>query len=140
MRSAEELRLLARFGFVLGVVALVGCGGSARIELSGDVTHGGKPIPTGRIYFDPDISRGNKGPQGFAEIKDGRYDTRNDGRGAVAGPTIVKIDANDGSFGPGQGLPLFDEFSIPTEISSSSQNFDVPANAPKTRKVPAKKM
>jgi hypothetical protein len=122
--------------------AALGCGGANTIDISGEVKFGGKPIPAGRIYFTPDSSKGNEGPQGFAEITDGKYDTRREGRGAVAGANIVKIAGNDGSRGNGMGLPLFDDFSQPAMIptSAATQDFDVPANAPKTRKVTAKKM
>jgi hypothetical protein len=123
-------------------LALLGCGGVRRVEVSGEVKFGGKPIPAGRIYFTPDSSKGNNGPQGFTAIKDGRFDTRDGGQGATGGPTIVKIAGNDGSMGDGRGLPLFDEFSINADLpaESSTQNYDVPANAPKTQKIPTRKM
>ena len=33
--------------------------------------HPERPIPAGRIYFRPDSSKGNNGPEGFAAIKNG---------------------------------------------------------------------
>jgi hypothetical protein len=129
-------------GIVAIALAIVGCGGSvSRIEISGSASFGGKPIPGGRIYFTPDTKKGNQGPQGFAEIKEGRFDTRDDGRGAVSGAMIVQIVGNDGSLGEGKGIPLFDDYSLPTEISAASSplSFDVPANAPKTMKMPKRK-
>jgi hypothetical protein len=139
---SDGMRRLGGCGVVAVSLALVGCGGVHRIEVSGEAHFGGKPIPAGRIYFTPDSAKGNNGPQGFAEIKAGRFDTRDGGQGATGGPTIVIIAGNDGSMGNGQGLPLFDDFSITADIpaQSSTQNYDVPANAPKTRKVPVRKM
>jgi hypothetical protein len=141
-RRGVEMRCFGACGIVTISLALVGCGGTHRNEVSGDVTFAGKAIPAGRIYFTPDTSKGNDGPQGWAEIKNGRFDTRDGGQGAVGGPMNVVIAGNDGAKGDGQGLPLFDDFSIKIDLpaESSTQKFDVPANAPKTRKVPTRKM
>jgi hypothetical protein len=138
--SPKPERRLSSVAAAIALVGLVGCGGSRTLELSGTATFGGKPIPAGRIYFTPDTKKGNNGPQGFAEIKDGTFDTRDGGRGPVGGPTIVILAGNDGSFGNGQGLPLFDDYSQSVELSASGPNsFDVPANAPKPKLVPAKR-
>jgi hypothetical protein len=137
---------MRRFG-VCGVVAVllgtVGCGGGLRRnDVSGEVHFAGKPIPAGRIYFTPDTAKGNDGPQGFAEIKEGKFDTRDNGQGAIGGAMIVIVAGNDGTLGNGAGTPLFDDYSIKADLpaTSSTQNFDVPANAPKMRKIPVRKM
>jgi hypothetical protein len=139
---AGRIRILGACGIV-GLALVVGCGGGvSRIEVSGEVTFGGKPIPGGRIYFTPDSKKGNQGPQGFAEIREGKFDTREGGRGAVAGPNDVLIVGNDGSLGEGKGVPLFDDYTLSAELpaASSVQKFEVPASAPKTMRLPKRKM
>jgi hypothetical protein len=102
-RSAAEVRRrnavaagLWRAG-VTGVflALLVGCGprGPERFRVSGTVTHAGKPVQLGRVVFEPDAARGNDGPQGFAPIENGRFDTAGPHcKGTVGGPTRVRID------------------------------------------------
>src|SRR5205807_6772258 len=76
---------------VAACLAAPGCGGSRGVEVSGEVTFDGKPVPAGRIYFNPDVTKGNDGPQGYAEIHDGKFDTSKGGKGACGGPTVVVI-------------------------------------------------
>lgn len=80
-------------GFV--VVCLVGCGGSrgpTLYRLTGEVLFDGKPVPYGRIEFEPDTTRGNSGGMGYAEVVDGKYDTSGSGgRGVVGGPHVVRV-------------------------------------------------
>jgi len=91
----SSTKLFAITGF-LACLALAPCGcggggdGPSRFDVSGSVTFNSQPVPFGRVVFDPDTAAGNKGPQGFAEIRDGSYDTRS-GRGTVGGPHIVRI-------------------------------------------------
>jgi hypothetical protein len=86
-------------------VLFAGCGGSKRYEVSGRVTYDGRPLPAGVIYFDPDVTRRNDGPQGYAIIKDGAYSTAaKGGRGVAGGPYVVRIEGFDGK--PGAELPL----------------------------------
>lgn len=82
---------------VLGLGVWVGCGGSdgpTRYRYSGKVTFNGQPVPAGEIIFEPDGRAGNKGPQGFAQISNGRYDTGRD-KGSVGGPQIVRLRGYD---------------------------------------------
>lgn len=82
---------------VLGI-AFTGCGGTAGFDVSGKVTFGGKPIPKGKIYFFPDGSKKNTGASGFADIKDGTYNTASPGgQKIIGGPMIVKIEGFDPS-------------------------------------------
>jgi hypothetical protein len=118
------------------VLAAVGCGGSQLVEVSGEVTFDGKPVPAGRIYFTTDTTKGNDGPQGFAEIHDGKFDTRKNGRGAWGGPTVVSIKGFDGNMegaGNAVGRPLFKEHKVSIDLprESCTQNFTVPAAAAK---------
>ncbi len=119
-----------------------GCGGKDRVEISGKVTFDGKPLPAGRIYFTPDSSKGNEGPQGFAAIENGQFDTRKNGMGAPGGPTIVSIQGYEATGEPTrpQGKKLFEEHQIAIDLprQSSTQNFEVPASAAeKLREGPA---
>ena len=77
------------------LTASCGRSGPDRYNLSGVVKYEGKPIPVGFIYFNPDESKGNKGPGSGAEIKNGQYSTPA-GAGIIGGPMIVKIDGYDG--------------------------------------------
>jgi hypothetical protein len=115
--------------------AVAGCadGPSDRVvHVSGTVTHRGKPLPLGMIIFEPDPGKGNSGPQGHAGIKDGKFDTRLSGKGAVVGPLIVRITGGDGvnpePFTP-FGRMLFDEYVTRVDLSkdTATLTFDVPA-------------
>jgi hypothetical protein len=126
--------LLRRSAAALGCAALLvtcalsaGCGdGSGRVELSGTVTFNGQPVPAGKIYFSPDPAKGNKGPQGYADIKDGKFDTARTGKGGVTGPVIVHIE---GLSAGDQPQPLFAAYEVPADLSgkSSGLTYDVPA-------------
>lgn len=114
----------------------IGCGsadGPNRVRVSGKVTFQGKPVPVGAIYFDPDTSKGNEGPQGFAPIKDGQYDTSRDGTGVVGGPHRVRIAGFDGvasSDDAPQGRPLFPPYTTTVDLPKESvqKDFDIPAS------------
>ena len=73
---------------VLLACLTIGCGNEKTYRVSGKVTFKGQPVPEGRIFFMPDPSKGNKGPSGSAEIKNGRYDTDAGGRGVVGGAML----------------------------------------------------
>src|SRR4051812_13383796 len=96
--SARQLILRSCPASVLlsAAIFLGGCAASERNDVSGEITYDGKPVPAGRIYFTPDLDKGNDGPQGYAPIKDGKYDTRKDGQGATGGPMIVVIKGYNG--------------------------------------------
>ena len=123
---------------VAALFLLAGCGGpgDGRLPLQGKVTYGGQPVPFGTIYFDPDASKGNAGPQGSGEIRDGIYKT-NPGFGAIAGFHVVRITAYDGQKPPGpegkmlpHGNPLPDyrtQIDIPK--GARALDFEMPAKA-----------
>jgi hypothetical protein len=78
----------------LSCLALVGCGPSLpeTATVSGRVTFNGKPVPRGRVVFQPE-----KGRQASAALDaDGRYTltTFKDGDGALLGKHIVTITAS----------------------------------------------
>jgi hypothetical protein len=105
----------AALAVVLGFLG--GCGSSdGRNPVTGTVTYDGHPLRYGTIQFDPDTKKGNKGPQGSAEIRDGHYATA-PGFGPVAGPHIVRITG--WSAGPEAGMlppPIVSEYETTVEI------------------------
>lgn len=79
---------------VVGLIAVVagGCGPKdkrIRNRVTGAITHGGQPVMSGEIMFLPDDSKQNRGPQGLAIIKDGRYDTKGSRAPGVDGGAMV---------------------------------------------------
>lgn len=96
---------LARVGLTLGLACVAGCGDAiVRTQVSGAVIYDGQAVPVGRIYFNPDASKQNDGPQGYADIKDGRYDTRLSGKAPVPGALLVRVEGFDGQ--PEEGRPI----------------------------------
>ena len=116
---------------ILGITGL-GCGnqGPRRFHLTGKVTYGGQSVPAGQIFFDPDVSKNNDGPAGFAFIKNGSFDTRLDGRQHIGGPHQIRIQAFDGK--PGSELPLgrmmAPEYTTSADLPSENgqRDFEVP--------------
>lgn len=114
-------------GVVMLCLALGGCDrGPAVYHVRGEVTHAGKPVPAGTIIFEPDASRGNKGPAGMATILAGKYDTRSTlGRGTIGGPHIVRITGIERVEGkdPGGevavGRPLFENWSVKEDLPAA---------------------
>jgi hypothetical protein len=121
----------------LTCVLVAGCSqGPRRYHVSGTVTHQGKPLPAGVIFFTPDIRQGNDGPQGYAIIKEGHYDTTEPGgKGVLGGAHTVRIEGFDGK--PGNelplGKPLFTDYQTTVDFpkGEATQNFDVPGKRKK---------
>lgn len=124
---------------VLALCAVLsgGCGTPANVaHVSGTVTVDGKPLPAGMVVFEPDPAKGGRGPQGRADIKDGRFDTRLAGAAAALGPQVVRITGGDGvnpePFTP-FGKLLFEEHTVRLDVSKdqSPLQLDVPGRAAK---------
>ena len=137
-KTRSSLSQLSILLLVFGLVSAIGCGGSdgpKRYDLSGTVTFDGKPIPAGSIIFQPNASAGNSGPQGAAEIRDGKYDTSANGKGMIGGPHIVRITGFDGIAETEMDIvkPLFAEYQIEVDLpeESGAKDFEVPGDAPK---------
>jgi len=125
----------------LAVFAL-GCGDGKAYRFQGKVTFKNQSIVAGKIYFNPDTSKGNTGPSGFADIKDGAYDTSaTGGRGYGGGPTIIAIEGFDPSAkgakdkGDTSGettikalFPRY-EFTMDLPKEGQTKDFDVPGDA-----------
>jgi hypothetical protein len=115
--------------------------------VSGKVTFKGQPVPAGKIYLTPDSSKGNTGVAGYADIKDGAYDTSAaGGRGAPAGAVIISVDGFDPTPPPGADpevtmTKLFTGYQKSVELPAggSVQDIDVPVEAANGPKQPAAK-
>ena len=125
---------LLGIGGAIACSLVLGCGGSSydgppRHSLQGNVTYNGQAVPSGSISFEPDTSKGGKGPGLMTEIRDGHYTTPSD-RGVVSGATIVHITGNDGkvSATSESGTPLFEEFitSVDLPDTETTHDFEVP--------------
>lgn len=133
--SAEPGRMLMAALVAAALPLMSGCGdrGPRRYRISGTVACAGKPVPLGRIVFDPDIAQGNAGPQGFAAIENGRYDTSAPHcKGTVGGPMVVRIDGvqtGGGEDVASSGRSLFPTHELRVDLpkSDTTRDFDVPA-------------
>lgn len=102
---------------------LLGCGGEARYDISGSVTHKGEPVPNGLIVFTQEGQRG-----GHAMIVNGKYDTASETElGAMAGAcnvTIKGFEPADPDNPEAPEKPLFPPYATTIEITSSKSNVD----------------
>jgi hypothetical protein len=120
---------------LLVALGIPGCGGPdgpPRYPVEGTVTYQGEPVPVGRIVFEPDDSKGIRGPAASATIDEGRFETR-PGKGAVGGPHRVRIQGYEGG-GSGEapmGPLLFSEHRTTVDLpeEASTHDFEVPASA-----------
>lgn len=116
-------------GVALLAGLLTGCSGSGPYDVSGTVTFRGKPVPIGLVVIEPDASHGNTGTQTQGLIQDGSYRTL-PGLGAIAGPVVVTVSANDGQPKPAWpfGKLLFKTYQFRCELPhhSSTLNIEVP--------------
>jgi hypothetical protein len=101
--------------------------------VSGTVTYDGKPIPMGLIFFDPDVTKGTGGMQGFAEISNGKYNTAENGQGVRGGAYEVRVNGFDGKVAPDSpaGQPLFPEYRGATDLPKEDSTYDL--DVPKQR-------
>ena len=121
---------------ILLLAVTAGCGrrGPERFRVSGTVTHAGKPVQLGRVVFEPDTARGNDGPQGFAPIEHGRFDTTGPHcKGTVGGPTRVRIDGFEmtgGEDAAASGKLLFPPYEEAIDLPRADlvRDFVVPAS------------
>lgn len=140
MKVPHPLHPLSMIGLFLLTLPLCGCGGKEPanvVHVSGTVNYRGKPIPVGMIVFEPDPAKGNSGPQGHADIKDGKFDTRLSKKGAAVGAQIVRITGGDGvnpeAFTPFGNL-LFDEYVVRMELSKEQPPLQLDVSSRKMTK------
>jgi len=117
-------------GLALGLASFAGCTKQEKLyRVSGVVTYEGKPIPKGVIHFVPQTD----GPQGFANIWDGKYDTAKEGKGVRGGSYDVRVggfdgkEANEAPF----GQALFPEYTGTKELPAEDSTYDL--DVPKRR-------
>lgn len=125
---------MTRYGAIsliaITILGIVGCGEqSNRKVVTGTVTWRGQPVPVGLLVFDPDVKRGNRGPQGGAKILEGRFDTRNDdSKGCVPGAHTVTVFGYSGqnvSKFRNFGDPLFEPHNLEVVIPEEGGNLDL---------------
>jgi hypothetical protein len=130
-----NMTIATRIALVIGawslvILASLGCSNEEkRYRVSGTVTYSGKPIPKGLIFFDPKT----KGPQGFANIVEGKYDTAQQGKGIRGGSYDVRVNGFDGKEAPEApfGQALFPEYTGTKELPEADSTYDL--DIPKSR-------
>lgn len=118
---------------MVGILS-AGCGGSRDgiVQIQGEVTYDGQPVPTGRIDFIPVGNEGATGSGGYAMIKAGAFDTRTDGKGLAPGNYLARLNGFDGVAGSdgesSYGKLLFERYEQEIEITPGQEaiRFDVP--------------
>lgn len=107
-----------------------GCGGNdgpKRYRITGTITFKGEPVPVGYIQFIPEPA--TRGPEGFAEVLDGKFSTDNYGRGVIGGPHKVIIEGSSGGE-PNedgeipQGEKLFDKYETTYTFDEANSEVD----------------
>ncbi len=124
--------MMARaLGLLMVMALLVGCGSGDSVRqynISGSVKFNGQPVKYGRIIFDPDRTAGNNGPQGMAEINDGKYDTSSGGKGVMGGKYDVIISGftDKPNFNDESVIvkPLFPENKRKAELPNATTTLD----------------
>ncbi|MEN1678990.1 MAG: hypothetical protein AAGJ46_05325 [Planctomycetota bacterium] len=119
-----------RFAYWLpiAIIALcvAGCGksGIPRYTVAGEVRYAGEPVPKGKLTFEPDRERENRGPATTAKIENGRFRTPS-GMGTVGGPIAVVVYGFDGS-PPNEvsayGKPLFPPYETTIDVDSDTSD------------------
>jgi hypothetical protein len=123
--------------FAIGLIAtalVAGCSdkGPTRYRVSGDAKFNGTPIVFGDVVFTPDGSKQNSGPQGIAQIRDGKFDTAGpDGKGVAGGPTAVKVTVHSGPLDKGGKFICEYEYTVDLARGDTTLNIEVPASAVK---------
>jgi len=115
---------LAFGAWSLVICLLAGCSQEEKLHrVSGTVSFNGKPVPKGLIFFDPK----EKGPQGFANIEDGKYDTSQQGKGVRGGDYAIRVNGFDGKVGNDApfGQALFPEYNGAKELPQADSTYDL---------------
>ncbi|MCS6866041.1 MAG: hypothetical protein RMJ56_17180 [Gemmataceae bacterium] len=124
-RDCENFRLVLII-LTSSFVIFSGCGepmDANLVHVQGKVTLNGVPVPMGMVIFQPNSTKGNRGPQSHANIRNGIFDTRQSGKPVVLGPQRVLIyggDGNDPDPDNPFGKTLIQEHLIHIDISRDS--------------------
>jgi hypothetical protein len=132
-----KLRIVLFLSWFVCVALLAGCAKEDPLyRVFGTVNCNGKPVPKGNIYFDPDPMKGGKGTQGFADILDGKFDTKGvGGKGVQAGAYVIRVLGYDGK--PANEAPygqvLFNEYTEKKDFTAQDNEltFDIPGTKKK---------
>ncbi len=134
--------MLWRMTILLAVLALVGCGGTKEVPVSGTIYMDGKPLPHAHVQFqpigtkeNPNPGRGSYGPTD----ENGRYTLRIDGQrdGAVVGKHRVAVstilEGEGANFDPETGSPdgavVVGREKIPARYNDQTTlTFEVPSS------------
>jgi hypothetical protein len=104
--------------------AFVACAaneGPKRFRVSGEAKFDGQPIVHGDVLFTPDGAKGNAGPQGIAQIRNGKFDTAApDGKGIAGGPTVIRVTGLTSL-----GGKLVCEYEIKVELPQADGTYDI---------------
>jgi hypothetical protein len=120
---------------VVATVGLVGCSPEEKLyDVSGTITYQGQPVPKGIIHFDPDGS----GPQGFANIENGKFNTATAGQGKGirgGGKYTLRVNGFDGKVGPEapMGAAVFPEHTFSKDLPAQNQTLDYEVPGPKKK-------
>ncbi len=117
-----------------------GCGstGPEPVDIQGIATFGGTPIVYGTLEFIPDADRQMTGPAGSAEVVDGKFDSKQGGRGVFLGPYDVRVTAwserppagsNDETVVSKAEPPLFVAYIVKVNVLADNNVIEVPAKA-----------
>lgn len=128
------VRWIAAGACLLGGMLALGCGGGegTRYRVSGTVKFAGQPVKKGRVYFDPDGKENKDAQQGYADIKEGKYDTADGGKGSSGGKYTVRIEGfGDPTEAYQGGVPLFETYSEKRDLpkADTTEDFNVPIEA-----------
>lgn len=134
----RQLSRAAALLIALSCAAALGCGGDGSVRVTGKVTFKGAPVPAGKVYFIPK----DTGATGFADIKNGTYDTgAQGGHGAPAGPVTIAVEGFDPTTKDAKeksedvtAKVLFARHELTFDVpkgSAATKDIDVPAEAAK---------
>jgi hypothetical protein len=111
---------------------LAGCGrgdGLDRHRVRGTVTFQGKPVVFGAIFFEPTASVGKVAPTVYLPVRDGKYDSNDEG--PIAGRYRVVVGGMDKSKqrvdddGITHTQPLFENYVFEVDIPPPNGTLDV---------------
>ena len=110
--------------------ALAGCGdGMKRHRVRGTVTFQGKPVESGAIFFEPTASVGKVAPTVYLPIRDGKFDTGD--QGPVAGKYRVVVGGVDKAKnrvdddGITHTSQLFKDYAFEVDIPPPNDTLDI---------------
>ncbi len=119
---------------LLLMLPLLGCGrdGPKRYHVTGAVTYGGSPVAAGRVIFEPDAEKGATGPAGYADIRQGSYETMRD-KGVIGGPHRVRVICLTGvpegeELAEGRMICPEYRFELDLPKSNTTHDVDVPGD------------